>query len=187
MLTMVHPGDVVGESVGVQVAEQFDHRRVTALDVGATERRVSRAAEEGIRSLLEVLDADPGECGQDPARQDPHVGVVPRVVLDHDRTEPTEVALEGGLPRLTVAQLRLSRGHLDEAAEDEVELDRHGLLAPQRAVVVEHRDPFLDRHGDRSVLSARAPDEVADRLFGWGVTPSREQLLGHGGPTTGRW
>ena len=59
--------------------------------------------------------------------------------------EPAVVALVGGLPGLALAQRRVGLGHLDEPAQDEVELDRHRLLAPQRAVVVEHRHALLDR------------------------------------------
>ena len=82
-----------------------------------------------------------------PAGQHPHVGVVTRVVLGHQRTQPAVVALVGGLPGLALAQLGLRLGHLHEAAKDEVELDRHRLLAPQGAVVVEHCHALLDRHG----------------------------------------
>ena len=144
-----------------QVAEQFDHRRVGALQIAATEGRMLRAAQERVRLRLEVLDADAGVGGQDAAAQRPHVGVVARVVLGHERAEPGVVALVGGLPRLALAQLRVRLRHLDEAAKDEVELDRHRLLAPQRAVVVEHRDPLLDRHGCRSVAARATKSTIA--------------------------
>ncbi len=85
-----------------------------------------------------------------------HVGVVAGVVLGHQRAEPGVVVLGDGLPRLALRAASGSAvGHLGEAAEDEVELDRHRLLAPQRAVVVEHRDALLDGHGRRPVAAAR--------------------------------
>ena len=42
-------------------------------------------------------------------------------------------------------QLRIGLGHLVQATEYEVELDRHRLLAPQCPVVVEHRHALLNR------------------------------------------
>ena len=62
-----------------------------------------RAAQEAVRGLLEVLDADPRVGGQDAAGQQPHVGVVAGVVLIHQRAEPAVVALGYGLPRLLAA------------------------------------------------------------------------------------
>ena len=82
----------------------------------------------------------PAYAARTPAASVLHVGVVARVVLGHEPRQPGVVPLVGGLPRLPVAQRRVRLGHLDEPAQDEVELDRHRLLAPQRAVVVEHRD-----------------------------------------------
>jgi hypothetical protein len=94
------------------------------------------------------------------------VRLVARVVLDQHGTEPPQVALGGRLPRLAFAQLGLRRRHLGEPAEDEVRLDRDGLLAPQGAVVVEDGDPLLNRHGRRRPL-----DEVDDRLPGGSGPP----------------
>jgi len=44
-------------------------------------------------------------------------------------------------------------GHLGEPAEDEPELDRHRLLTPQRAVIVEHRHAL----GRGQVVGAALP------------------------------
>jgi len=73
--------------------------------------------------------------------------VVAGVVLLHQRGEPRVVVLIGGLPRLALTQGRVGLRHLHEAAQDEVHLDRHRLLAPQRAVVVEDGDALLGRDG----------------------------------------
>jgi hypothetical protein len=48
--------------------------------------------------------------------------------------------------RLALTQRLVGLDHLDESAQDEVELDRHRLLAPQRSVVVEHRQALGDRY-----------------------------------------
>ena len=60
-------------------------------------------AQEGVRLLLEVVDADAGVGGEYSVHQCAHIGVVTRVVLGHQGTEPAEVSLGDGLPRLTLA------------------------------------------------------------------------------------
>ena len=166
--------DVVGESVGFEVSEEFDHRLVAALEVATAERRVLRAVQEFVRLGLEVLDADPLVGRQDSGGQDLDVAVVARVVLCHQRTKPAVVTLMRCLPRLPIAQLRFCFGHLEEPAKDEVQLDRHRLLTPQGSVVVEHRDALLGRHGIRSV-AARSAYEVVDRLLRSTVAPARQR------------
>jgi hypothetical protein len=92
-----------------------------------------------------------------------HVGVVTGAVLIHQGTEPAVVTLGYSLLWLPFGQLRPPGHHLRQAPQDEVELDRHRLLAPQRGVVVEHRNPFLWWHGRRSVRTAGTGREVHDR------------------------
>ena len=104
------------------------------------------APQEGVGRLLELVDADAGVRGQDAGRQRRQVGVVAGVVLGDDRTQPGIVALVSRLPRLTILERRVLLRHLLQPAQDEVELDRHRLLAPQRSVVVEHSDALLERH-----------------------------------------
>ena len=149
-------GDVVREPVRVQVPQQLDHRRVAAGEVAAAQRRMLRRVQERVRLLLEVVDADARVGGDHTAEERPHVGVVAGVVLDHHLAEPGIVALVRGLPGLLLAESRVGLGHLVQPAQDEVGLDRHRLLAPERAVVVEHRDPLLRRHAVR----VHALDEV---------------------------
>jgi hypothetical protein len=52
------------------------------------------------------------------------------------------VALVRRLPGLTAAQPWVGLRHLGSPTENEVKLDRHRLLTPQRAVVAERRDPL---------------------------------------------
>jgi hypothetical protein len=54
------------------------------------------------------------------------------------------IALVGSLPGLLVALGRIALGHLRQPTQEEVELDRHRLLTPPGAVVVEDGDPLLD-------------------------------------------
>ena len=106
-----------------------------------------RAAQEAVGGILEVLDADSGIGRQDAPRQQPHIGVVAGIVLIHQSPEPAMVALGHGLPGLLGSKLRLRRHHLGETPKDEIQLNRHRLLTPQGAVIVEHSNAFLRRHG----------------------------------------
>jgi hypothetical protein len=135
-----------------------------------------RAVQKLLGARLEVLDADAVERRQDAARQDPHVAVVAGVVLGDHRAQPGVVAFVGRLPRLPIPQPGVGLGHLDEPAQDEVELDRHRLLAPQGPVVVEHGDAVVDRHRLGPVLAADSRDEVDDGPLDRAVAPARQQL-----------
>ena len=88
-----------------------------------------------------------------------HVAVVAVVVLDHRLAEPGVVLSLRGHPGLLVPQRRVLLGHLGQPLEDEPELDRHRLLTPQRAVVVEHGDPLLLRES----LAAPTKSSIACR------------------------
>ena len=59
------------------------------------------------------------------------------------------------------------------SSEDELEVDR--LLAPQRAVVVEHRDALLGRHEVGRALRRHVGDELEDRLLRGAVVPRRQR------------
>ena len=102
-----------------------------------------RAAKESVCLRFEVFDADPLVGREDAGAEDLDVGVIAGVVLGHHGAQPRVVAFVGGFPGLSLAQLGISLGHLVETPEDEVELDRHRLLAPQGAVVVEHGDALF--------------------------------------------
>jgi hypothetical protein len=104
-------------------------------------------ANEAVRGLLEILHSDPGVGREDASGEQPQVGVIAGVVLIHQRTEPAVVAFGHCFPGLLRNELGLRRRHLREASQDEIQLDRHRLLAPQGAIVVEHRHPFLRGHG----------------------------------------
>ena len=91
------------------------------------------------------------------------VGVVTLVVLGDGIAQPLQVAGVGGLVRLLSAQRRVRLGLLLESPEQKVELDVHRLLAPQRAVVVEHRDTLPRLNVIRPAFGADPAHEVDDR------------------------
>jgi hypothetical protein len=68
-----------------------------------------------------------------------------------------------------VAERRVLLGHGRPALQDEAQLDRHRLLAPERAVVVEYGNAVLGRD-----LLRRALDEGDDRLARGRVVPGGE-------------
>jgi hypothetical protein len=82
-----------------------------------------------------------------------------------------QVVLVRRLPGLERPQRLVLLGQLRKAAQDEVELDRDGLLAPERAVVVEDRDPLLVRKALDGALGERD-----DRLARGRVMPGGEGL-----------
>ena len=52
-------------------------------------------------------------------------------------------------------------------------LHGHRHLAPERAVVVEDRDPFVERHIISAAFGRHTDDKLGDRLFRGGVVPGR--------------
>jgi hypothetical protein len=128
-----------------------------------------RVCEErrGGRGVL--LHGVPGERLEDAAQQHLHLAVVTRVVLVDYPAEPRVVLLVGGLPRLFLSQGCVFLGHGGQPLQDEAELDRHRLLAPERAVVVEDRDALLERDALRRTLG-----ELDDRMRGRIVVPGAE-------------
>ncbi len=75
-----------------------------------------RRAQERVRLLLEVVDADSRVRGEDAAEERTHVRVVAGVVLYHHRSQPGVVALVRRLPRLPLAEGGVGLGHLVEPA-----------------------------------------------------------------------
>ena len=79
-------GDVVRESVGLEVAQQLDHRQVAAVAEAPAESRVLPLLQERVRRGPVVVDGPARERLQDAAHQHLDVAVVARVVLgDHVR------------------------------------------------------------------------------------------------------
>ena len=87
-------GDVGREPVGLEVAQQLDHRREGAGQVGAAERRVGGVGEPGPDPGVVRLDRQALEGMVDGAHQQLQVGVVAPVVLHHRRAEPLQVVVD---------------------------------------------------------------------------------------------
>ena len=162
----------------LEIAQQLDHRQVAALVERAAERRVLAGPQERVGGARVVLDALAGEGLEHAAHQHTQVGVVAVVVLVDRPAEPRVVLVVRGLPRLLRAQRLVLLGHLGEAHQDEAELDRHRLLAPERAVVVVDGDPLGGRDVVRPAFGRHALDEVDDRRARRRVVPGR-QVLAH--------
>ena len=58
------------------------------------------------------------------------------------------------------------------------QLEIHRLLGPQRAVVVERRDPFAGRDEIRSAFPGDLGHEVQDRLLRPAIVPRRKRVGG---------
>src|SRR5262245_1725445 len=97
------------------------------------------------------------------------------------------VPLEQGLERLTVFQYRILGCELLHPIHQEKALHLDRLLAPERPVVVERRDPLGRRH-EVAALLGHPRDEVEDRGFRRAVIPGREIVpCSHAIPPAPEW
>jgi hypothetical protein len=138
------------------------HRLVRSLQIRPLDYRILRAAQVSLGLACEFLDGVAGIGRQQPGGQQLQVAVVAVVVLGDDAGHPCVVALHHGLPGLAPAQRRVRGGLAGDVGQLEAHLDRHRLLAPQGAVVVEHGDAGVGRHVVRSTLARDSSDEVHD-------------------------
>ena len=81
------------------------------------------------------------------------------------------VAFKDALEGLSCLPGGMFRLELVDAVDDEGELDVHGLLDPEGAVVVEGGDALVGRDEVGRADVGDALHEVRDRLFGRGVVP----------------
>jgi hypothetical protein len=94
-----------------------------------------------------------------------------------ERHEGLHVVLEHRLVRLALAHRRILRRERLQAILREEKLDLQGLLAPQRAVVVERRDPPGRRHEIRPASLRHACDKVQDRRLRRSRIPRRQWFV----------
>ena len=127
---------------------------------------------EGGGRRLVLFDRHTSERLEDPGHQHFHVAVVALVVLGDDLPQPLVVPVVGGPPRLPLAKRGVLLGHRRQAMENEDQLHRHRLLAPERAIVVEYSDALGWRDAHRR-------DEAQDRIARRGVIPGRQWLVRH--------
>ena len=107
-------GDVVGEAVRLEVAQQLDHRPVAACGTCARASGASRR-QKRVGGGCVGLDAHAPERLEDAGDEDLHVAVVPVIVLRDHPAEPGVVLFARRLPRLLVAQRRVGLRHRGEA------------------------------------------------------------------------
>ena len=86
------------------------------------------------------------------------------------------VAVEHRREGLLVLPFGVHRRELLNPVEPKGELDIHGLLAPQRSIVVEGRDPVRHGYEVRRALARHGRDEIQDRLLGRPVVPRRKRV-----------
>ena len=81
------------------------------------------------------------------------------------------VAFEQRRKRLLRFPFRMLRRERLHAIEGEDQLERHRLLRPERAVVVERGNPFRRRDKVRPALTRDPADEVDERFLRRAVVP----------------
>ena len=62
------------------------------------------------------------------------------------------------------------------AVERKAQLDVHGLLSPERAIIVERGDALVGRHKVTRALLRHLPHEFDDRLLGPAILPGRKRF-----------
>ena len=127
------------------------HRRIRSPEAGMPGRRQPAPA-QGVK----FIGGDAGVSELDQLNQGRHAARVQRFQA-------------GGMTQL------------GRPVQREHELRVHGLLGPQRAVVVEDRDPVRLRDEVRRVRMAHGGDELHDGLLRGSLTPARQWIRGHGG------
>ncbi|MNZ94900.1 hypothetical protein D3C78_1140200 [compost metagenome] len=159
--------DVGLEAVGAQVVEEFQHRLEHHLGVGLAAARMLGAGQPAFGVFAEGFGRHVGVGGADDLQQALHAA----------GGQGFAVTFQQRLERLLFLPLRVLRGHALDLIESEQHLEIHRLLAPQGAIVVEHRDPL--GHGDEvlAALGSYRADECLDGLARWPVTPGRQDFV----------
>jgi hypothetical protein len=125
--------DVGLVGVVAQIAQHFEHRLVDELGVGAVPARMPGGLQPRFHFGVELLHRHAAQ------RRGKDLIEVSHRELGHRLA----VAGEHGLERLDAPQLGPLRHHHRHPFQAVDHLRVHGLLDPQRAVLVEHRDAVL--------------------------------------------
>ena len=88
------------------------------------------------------------------------------------------VAGQHSFERLPLLEFRLLRDHCRNTLKAIEHLCVHGVLDPQRAVLIESRDAFFGRHKLCARSVGRRANEVNDGLLSGSVVPRRELTVG---------
>ncbi len=140
------------EAVGPQIVEHLEHRLVHELIERPLVAWMARGREPLIDEAAELLRRRSRMRGEDDLGYLVHA----------DPAEGLAIVLEDRLERLLPAPFGMLRGHRTDAIDREEELEVHGLLGPQRAVVVEGGDPIGLGHEVRAFRISHALDELHD-------------------------
>ena len=141
--------DVRLEAVGSQVGEQLQHRLIDQLGVRPLESRVLRRRDPVGDDPVEFLGRHPRV-----ARAEQFEPIARRPGQDRP-----EVAFESGLEDGLLPPLRMLADLGLDAVQGECDLHVGRLLGPERAVVVEGRDPLGDWDEVRAALLRHLLDE----------------------------
>jgi hypothetical protein len=87
------------------------------------------------------------------------------------------VAGQHSFERLPLLEFRLLRDHCWNTLKAIEHLCVHGVLDPQRAVLIESRDAFFGRHKLCARSLGRRANEVNDGLLSGSVVPRREWTI----------
>jgi len=109
------------------------------------------------------------------------LGIVTLVVAGDYPTQPGVVPVVRRPPGLPLAQGRRRLRHRGQSLQDEPELDRHRLLAPQCAVGIEDGDPLGRRHEVPAAGAGDRVDEPFDGVPRRGQVPRRQHGRRSGG------
>jgi hypothetical protein len=142
-----------------QLGDQLDHRLVAVGPVEAVEGRVPGGAHEVHHPPSELVRRHPFE----------EAGERQGDALETQLVEGPCVVAEHGVEGRLLPQTGIDLDGPGERVDEEVVLDVRRALAPQRAVVVQARQPLVERDG-------RGPGEEVDEGVTHGaVAPRREQ------------
>ena len=154
------------ETIGAQAGEQLQHRLIDHLRVEPARPRMSRRRDPIGSDLLEFLSG--------------HAGMRGHHQLDDRRfaagQRDIQIALERRGERLGLTPLGMLRRQRPEAVEGEKCLDGHGLLNPERAVVIKDSDPLQRRDEVRVALLRHSGNKLDERLLGRTVVPGNQPI-----------
>ena len=153
--------DEVPEAVRAQIGEHFEHRLAGHLGEAFAGCRMLRVGDPVLHDLLELHRGH--------ARVRGHHEFEDRVLATSG--SGLQIALEQRSESFLVRPLRMLRREGFHAVQSEEELDRHRLLAPERAVVVEHGDAFGDGHEVRRAFLRHLLNKGDDGFLRRAIVP----------------
>ena len=160
-------GDDAGfESVGAEKFQHLEHGLVGELVVGAVEARVLGRGEPDADAVGKVFGGH-ARAGEVDDVEDAFV------VVGEERGE---VAGEGGLHHRIVFPCGFVGQAAFQFVEREGELEGHGVLRPERAVVVEHGEALRSWNELLGVGVGDFGDKVEDGLLGRAGVPGGKRI-----------